>query len=157
MRLRDHPLLTYRGYSMWPPIWVGIGPTAQVSQGEVGRLEEVRTYPDKPRHLFLRMETGGMQFIGCLLFDDQVYCERIAELLRGCCGMLISEVGDLDVPLPRDLASTYRKTSDCQTWHCCSNCSHWPEHDYIEEMMLPQTVRLCNECKSLQLERNCQS
>lgn len=157
MKLRDHPLITYRGYPMWPPIWVGISTRGKSPPGEIGRLKQVRSYPDKPRRIFLTMENDGAQYTGCLLFDDQVYCERIAELLRGCYDMLIKAVGDLDIPLPFDLVSTYRKACDCQTWHCCNNCSHWPTENFVEEITLPTAVTLCNECKSLQLELKCRS
>jgi len=156
MRLRDHPFVTYLGYSMWPPIWIGTGLSGQVLQGERGRLEEVRRYPDKPALLFLAINYAGAQYTGCLLFDEPVYCERIAELLRSCYGMAVKEIGDIDIRLPVDLLRAYRKASGTQTWHCCGNCSHWPQDDYIEEMMLPAVVSLCNECKSLQAERNCQ-
>jgi hypothetical protein len=157
MQLRNHPLVTYRGYSMWPPIWVGISVKGQSPPGEAGRLIAVRTYPDKARRIFLTMEHAGSHYVGCLLFDDQTYCERVEALLRSCYGMLIEEIGDLDKPLPLDLANTYRKASDCQMWHCCTNCSHWPEENYIEELMLPTAVPLCNECKSLQQDQNCHS
>jgi hypothetical protein len=107
--------------------------------------------------MFLRMVDGAAQYTGCLLFDDQLYYQRIAEVLRGCYGMLIKEIGDLDIALPSDLTCTYRKAADSQTWHCCSNCSHWPQNHYVEEIMLPTVVPLCNECKSLQLQQNCRS
>lgn len=157
MQLRDHPLVAYRGYSMWPPIWVGISVRGQSPPGEAGHLREVRAYPDKPRRIFLTMEHAGAHYVGCLLFDEQIYCERVAEVLRRCCGMLIKEIGDLDIPLPLDFAETYRKVSGCQMWHCCSNCSHWPTDDYIEELLLPTAVPLCNECKSLQQDQSCHS
>jgi hypothetical protein len=47
------------------------------------------------------------------------------------------------------MANTYRKASGCQTWHFCSNCSHWPEEHYEEQVVVPGTGQLCNECKVL--------
>jgi hypothetical protein len=157
MQFREHPLVAYRGYSTWPPIWVGIRVRGPSPPGEYGRLIDVRSYPDKPCRLFLTMEHAGAEYVGCLLFDEAAYCDRVTALLQNCCGMLIKEIGDLDVPLPLDLAKKYRKTFDCQMWHCCSNCSHWPTDEYLEEMMLPSAVPLCNECKSLLQDHNCVS
>jgi hypothetical protein len=54
------------------------------------------------------------------------------------------------------MANTYRKASDCQTWHFCSNCSHWPEEHYEEQVVVPGTGQLCNECKVLRdVDLNC--
>jgi hypothetical protein len=45
MKLRDHPLMNYRGLSNWPPCWLprgdGIGPRVH---GEVGVLTELTVY-----------------------------------------------------------------------------------------------------------------
>jgi hypothetical protein len=54
------------------------------------------------------------------------------------------------------MANTYRKASGCQTWHFCSNCSHWPKEDYEEQGVVPGTGQLCNECKVLRdVDLNC--
>jgi hypothetical protein len=158
MQLREHPLMFYRGYPMWPPIWVGLGATkGQSAQGEVGRLKEVRCYPGKPRRVFLVIDHESEQYTGCLLFDDDAFSQRICSFLKGYYGRLTRFIGDLDVPLDLGLAGAYRKASECQTWHFCSNCSHWPEDNYEIQAMAPQNGQLCNECKALQQEQNCRN
>jgi hypothetical protein len=157
MRLRDHPVMLYRGSSMWPPIWVGIGATQGIApHGEVGRLREARRYPDKPRRIFLTMEYAGTQYTGALLFDDDLSCAQVYKLLQRYYESLILEIGNLEVPFDLELPSVYRKGSACQTWHFCRNCSHWPEDDFQELTILPEMGELCNQCKMLQEERNCQ-
>lgn len=157
MRLRDHPVMSYRGSPMWPPVWVGIGVTQGTSpHGEVGRLKEVRSYLNRPRRLFMTMDYQGAQYTGALLFDDSISCEQIYKLLQRYCGLLILEIGNLDVPLDLNRVSTYRKASACQTWHFCSNCSHWPEGNFEQLVIPPETGEVCNECKTLREERNCQ-
>jgi hypothetical protein len=158
MRLREHPLLSYRGYPMWPPIWVGLGATKGKSpQGEVGRLKEVRYYPNKPRRVFLVIDDDGEQYTGCLLFDDDSFSVLMCNFLKRYYGMPTHAIGNLDVPLDLSRASAYRKAPDCQTWHLCSNCSHWPEKDYEEQTMAPQDGELCNECKALRQEQSCRN
>jgi hypothetical protein len=79
----------------------------------------------------------------------------VYNLLRRYQGLPIIDVGNLDVPLQLDSATMYRKASDCQTWHFCTNCSHWPEADYEELAAAPESGELCNQCKTLREERNC--
>jgi hypothetical protein len=142
---------------MWPPVWVGIAATqGKIPPGEVGHLTEVRRYPDRPCRIFLTMEHAGSQYTGALLFEDDLSCGKVYRLLRRYYGFLIFDIGNLDVPLDLDLAITYRKQSAYQTWHCCSNCSHWPEADFEELNSLPENGELCNQCRTLQEERNCQ-
>jgi hypothetical protein len=91
------------------------------------------------------------------LFDDNAFSQQMCALLKSYYGMPINAIGNLDFPLDLDLASSYRKVSACQTWHFCSNCSHWPEDDYVEQNMAPENGELCNECKALRQEQNCRN
>jgi hypothetical protein len=142
---------------MWPPVWVGIAaPLGRTPIGEVGRLLEVRRYPDRPSRIFMTMEYDGAHYTGALLFDDNAACAQVYSTLRRYCGASILAVGSLDVPLDLDELTTYRKASACQTWHCCMNCSHWPEDKFEQRPMLPDGGELCNECKTLQEHGNCQ-
>ena len=99
MQLRNHPLMTYKGARMWPPVWIGTGATrGQVARGEVGHLKEVRCYLQKPGSIFLIIEYGGWEYTGCLLFNDARCCEPVAYMFEKCCGLSIKEVSDLDLP-----------------------------------------------------------
>ena len=40
----------------------------------------------------------------------------------------------------------YRKTTTGDTWHLCSDCSHWPVDDYISTQDVPDNSTICNEC-----------
>lgn len=99
MQLRDHPLMSYQGESMWPPIWVGGGKRGTRPQGEVGHLREVRYYRTKPGRLFLTMEHEGVRYTGCLLLDDTDSCLRVCELLKKNYGMFINTIGSLEMPV----------------------------------------------------------
>jgi hypothetical protein len=141
---------------MWPPIWVGIGATkGKNPQGEVGHLKDVRCYANKLRRIFLTMEDEGAEYTGCLLFEDQLSCEWVAGVLQGHRGRLIEEIGSVELPPLSGVGIVYRKTTHNQTWHFCSNCSHWPLNNYEQQIMPPEIGELCNECKTLQLHRNC--
>jgi hypothetical protein len=53
------------------------------------------------------------------------------------------------------MATTYRKTQGEGTWHFCSNCSHWPTTNYVEQPTAPSTGEICNECEAKRREGNC--
>jgi hypothetical protein len=153
MRLRDHPLLSYRGYATWPPAWISRQETRGSSpQGEVGELREVRRYQDKPGRIFLIMDYEGAEYTGCLLMEYHFACDAMVGLLQRCYGMSMNAIGSLDLPLA---FGTFRKAYGSQTWHSCSNCSHWPKGQHEQRLVAPETEQLCNECKSLAESGNC--
>ena len=42
MLLRDHPLMSFKGMSSWPPVWTWIdGHEKKSARGEIGILKEV--------------------------------------------------------------------------------------------------------------------
>lgn len=41
----------------------------------------------------------------------------------------------------------FRKTRAGDTWHFSSDCSHWPQDDYIVLEAPPQVGAYCNECE----------
>jgi hypothetical protein len=147
MKLRDHPIMSYRGYSVWPPIWVSrIGTMPQSFHGEVGNLRRARSSSDRAGRIFLTIEHEGVEYTGCVLMEYQFACESILALLQGCHGMSIEAIGSLDLPLA---FGTFRKASGSQTWHFCESCSHWPEDNYEQRLAPPPKEPLCNQCKTL--------
>ena len=44
------------------------------------------------------------------------------------------------------MAAEYRKKLISETWHFCSNCSHWPTEGFISCEELPRREMICNEC-----------
>jgi hypothetical protein len=99
MKLREHPLMTYRGISSWPPVWTWVGGTDnQRPKGEVGILKEAKVSKIEPAdRIFLYMEYEKASYIGCLLIDHVPFCGQIAELLQVCCERPVREIGDLDL------------------------------------------------------------
>ena len=47
--------------------------------------------------MFLMIFYEGSSYLGCLLFDDGMFCRQIAKLLQGCCNRSIAEIGRLDL------------------------------------------------------------
>jgi hypothetical protein len=106
MQLRHHPLLSYRGIHSWPPVWTLMrGTGGQRPRGEVGILEDVHLSTSSPdnaegqhsNRIFIFIDHGGQRYIGCLLIDDQLFCEQLADILRGQLSRSIAEIGGLDV------------------------------------------------------------
>jgi hypothetical protein len=99
MKLREHPLMSYRGLANWPPGWLRRGGGRhKFLRGEIGVLSHVLYGGARPRsRIYLIMEHEGEEYIGALLFSDGTYCGQIADLLRDHRGYTIEEIGSLDV------------------------------------------------------------
>jgi len=52
---------------------------------------------------FLEIEHEGLSYVGCLLFDDLVFCGEIMKLLQGCCNRPIAEIGSIDLAHTREV------------------------------------------------------
>jgi len=64
MKLRAHPLMSYRGVSNWPPVWVGTNHKNEPLRGEVGVLEDVvPSQTENSSRFFLRIEDEGWGFL----------------------------------------------------------------------------------------------
>jgi hypothetical protein len=52
--------------------------------------------------------------------------------------------------------TVYRKSrNNGETWHLCSNCSSWPTTDFIDQIEVPSTGEMCNECQAKRRAGNC--
>jgi hypothetical protein len=105
MQLRDHPLMTFRDLRNWPPAWVRLGTVQgkapKIVAGEIGTLKEVRYYTDRRGRIYLTIDHDGGAYVGCVLFDALVFCEKVAEHLQRCCSMSINAIGSSDIALLR--------------------------------------------------------
>jgi hypothetical protein len=98
MLLRDHPLMSYRGIPNWPPTWIWIdGPEEKHSKGELGILKSVLSSKHSANRCFLVVFYNESSYMGCLLFDDEIFCCQITKLLQANCSRRIAEIGDLDL------------------------------------------------------------
>jgi hypothetical protein len=101
MELRKHPRMTYLGRPNWPPEWNGpYGPDNPLPRGEVGilvRVEPSSNTAESP-YCFLVMQWNQQEYVGSLYFDDGNFLREFVELLRGCRGRSIAEIGSVDVP-----------------------------------------------------------
>jgi hypothetical protein len=56
------------------------------------------------------------------------------------------------------MASEYRKEHGSDTWHWCSNCSHYPKSGYTTHpagSQRPGSGELCDECLGKEKAGNC--
>jgi hypothetical protein len=99
MLLRDHPLMSYKRAPSWPPAWTWIdGPEDKQAKGEVGILRSVCLSKIlRANRCFLLIRYEEPSYMGCLLFDDEMFCAQITKLLQGCCNRPIAEIGSLDL------------------------------------------------------------
>ena len=97
MKLRDHPLMTYKGVSSWPPAWLWRGGYASTyPKGEVGVLKDV--LPSPPANTcFLIMEHCGSEYIGALVLSDHAFYLQVYALLVHNCGETIQDIGNIDI------------------------------------------------------------
>jgi hypothetical protein len=99
MKLRDHPLMMYRGRPNWPPAWVqtNLDGGEVFRRLEVGILQLVMVHDRFPNKIFLVIKHQDNRYIGSLLFNDVAFCRQIGDLLDSYIGRSIEEIGDLDV------------------------------------------------------------
>jgi hypothetical protein len=99
MKLRDHPLMSYRGTHSWPPAWLWRGGyETTYPQGEVGILKYVMASTVAPyNRCFLIMEHCGAEYIGALLLSDPAFCREVYRVLLKSCGDTIQEIGGIDL------------------------------------------------------------
>src|SRR5262245_2744978 len=106
MLLRDHPLMVYRRVRSWPPVWTWTdGVENDRPRSEVGILRTVDPSNIQPAdRCFLHIDHEGSSYIGCLMVEDQAFCDQVVQLLQGCCNRPIAEIGSIE------LSYTYRKS-----------------------------------------------
>ena len=99
MKLRDHPLVSYREVPSWPPIWLWRGgKKVPRPYGEVGILKEVTLSTVQPCSMcFLIIEHQGAEYLGILKFSDSALCRTIHDVLVRHCSRSIREIGDIDL------------------------------------------------------------
>ena len=83
MELRDHPLMSYRGVSNWPPVWTRTDEKIfSTLKGELGILKHAVLHEHLPSRCFLLIEHEKRIYTGCLLFDEATVCEQVHAV---CC------------------------------------------------------------------------
>lgn len=85
MRLRPSPI-RLRDACNWPPVWVRLGranaKAPKTLTGEMGILKEVRYHADRRGRIYLTVDNGGALYVGCLVFKNDGFCEKVFEHLR---------------------------------------------------------------------------
>jgi hypothetical protein len=98
MKLRDHPLLRYRGIPSWPPVWTQKrADTVRTLRGEVGTLQYVHARPDLSSQCFLVIDYEGESYVGCLLMENNGAARTLARIFTSNLKRSIKDIGDLEV------------------------------------------------------------
>jgi hypothetical protein len=98
IKLRDHPLISYRGFRTWPPVWTQAGPGhLKTLFGEIGILRCAASSLEPFSQCTLLIDYEKQTFTGVLLFDNPDFCVQICNLLQANVGRSIEEIADLDV------------------------------------------------------------
>ena len=99
MLFRNPPFFRYHGVPSWPPVWTRTdGVENNRPQGEIGVLRTVQPSNVQPANrCFLHMDHEGSSYIGCLIVDDQAFCDHVVQLLQGCCNRPIAEIGNIEL------------------------------------------------------------
>src|SRR4051812_42986310 len=96
MKFRNHPQLLYNRRPSWPPVWVESNSLpGTVISGEIGVLTDVILRHSGSCQLLLTINYEARSFSGLLFFDDQPFCLRVSEFLKGCVGRSIKDIGDM--------------------------------------------------------------
>src|SRR5262245_15072100 len=99
MKLRDHPLMNYRGNRSWPPDWLWKGGIeSNRLEGEVGILKDVLLSSVPPSNTcFLIIEHCGAEYIGTILVSDSAFHRQICTVMLQQRGQTIRDIGEIDV------------------------------------------------------------
>jgi hypothetical protein len=107
LKLRDHPLLKYRGAQNWPPVWTrGTKGMVNTVKGEVGVLKEVYYDAGRSNKCFLVIDYQLQSYMGCITCSTRSFCTQLTHFLRGHIGHSIEDIGHL-----RRVASGARNTT----------------------------------------------
>jgi hypothetical protein len=150
MKLRDHPLMSYRGVSNWPPAWVGRN-TKQLEQpsGEIGILKNViPSRLESASRFYLMIEHEGEEYLGALLFDDQLACHQAYMLLLDHRGDPVGKIGETDIPERGSAATIKLRRRMCKVCGSLDNCD-FKVADDVWRTAVPteyQNESLCLKC-----------
>jgi hypothetical protein len=99
MLLRDHPLMSYKGFPSWPPVWTWIdGLENKRPKGEIGVFRRVIQSEIQPSNRwFLFIDYEESLYGGVLAVDDHIFCTQLVKLLQALCNRTIAEIGGLEV------------------------------------------------------------
>jgi hypothetical protein len=79
VKLRDHPLMSYRGMRSWPPTWGAHNANpCKVNWARQPKSSRII----RPNRCYLFIEHDGGGYIGALLCDDNMFCSLIGQILR---------------------------------------------------------------------------
>ncbi len=96
MKLRDHPLMSYRGLKNWPPVWTHARDNNfKTVRGEIGVLAYVHSNAQSSNRCYLVIDYEGETYVGTLIFGNQTFCKQITDLLRLHLKRPIKELGEL--------------------------------------------------------------
>lgn len=99
MQLRNHPITSFRGFAVWPPIWIDYRAISEATRrGEVGVLRQVRNSPYNVRQIFLTIEHEGAEYTGTLVFEYEFLGEYMTNFFKDCRGMTIESIGSVEIP-----------------------------------------------------------
>jgi hypothetical protein len=97
MRLRDYPLMSYRGVCNWPPVWVGIAEEKRRPRSETASLMKSVLENFIGREQIALAHHTRSHYLGTLLFDDRAFCLQIYQVLTNNCGKSIYQIGAIDL------------------------------------------------------------
>ena len=98
MKLRDHPLMSYRGSKNWPPVWTRArGNVVKTVTGEVGILTYVHSNAQSSSRCYLIMDYEDETYVGTLIFGDQAFCKQVTDLLKLHLKRPVKDLGELNM------------------------------------------------------------
>lgn len=97
MKLRDHPLIAYRGFRTWPPMWIQVDGSVETLFGEIGVLAGAYLSREPLSQCHLLVDYEGKRFAAALPFDNPKFCSQICNVLQANLGRSIKDIADMDL------------------------------------------------------------
>jgi hypothetical protein len=101
LKLRDNPLMRYRGLPNWPPVWTHAKRgSVKTVRGEVGVLQYVHSNSKVSGKCYLVIDYQHETYVGTLIFESRAFCKQVVDLLNLHLKKTIQAIGDLELPPP---------------------------------------------------------
>lgn len=102
---------------------------------------------EKAKHLLIHSYDTVSEISLTVGFADQ---SHFTNVFRKLVGTTPKRWREQDRP-----AFVYRRKAGDKLWHCCSDCSSWPQKDFFETNRKPAVELLCNECRAKLVVGDC--
>jgi hypothetical protein len=120
--------------------------TCTLDSREYAVLKDAGSDTDRSQELEIACEATD---VALLLDRSQQLFPEAARYFQACV---------VNTPTAKRIGREYRRPTESNVWHFCSNCARWPiEGDYVTSAHMPTDHDVCIECTAKNWLNRCTS